>query len=290
MRRKGKFEEGQRLLNVNNMKKTIIAALLLFSLGASEAWAGKPFKRVDETSVFVPKGQWLAGGDISYSEHTHDDYKFIIIKHWDGSGYNLNVSAFGGYAFKDDMLAGLRFSYSRSYINIDNLNLNLNSDLSFTIDNCYMVDHLYSGTAFLRNYLSLFGSRRFGIFNETQLTFGGGQGKMVNGTGENLEGTYQKTFKMSLGIAPGITTFITDNMAFEVSVGVLGFQSTWIKQVTNQVYKASRHTSSAKFKIDIFSIKLGMSVYFSGLPNLSNLSKPFKLKFRKKSDESEIQH
>lgn len=66
---------------------------------------------------------------------------------------------------------------------------------------------------------------------------------------------------MQIGFAPGMTAFITDWSAVEVSVGVMGFDFKWIDQRTNQVEVGSSRTSSGNFKINLFSINIGMTFY-----------------------------
>ena len=45
-------------------------------------------------SVFVPKGQWLAGGAISYSEHEEDNLNFLVLKDITGRGYTFSTKKF----------------------------------------------------------------------------------------------------------------------------------------------------------------------------------------------------
>jgi hypothetical protein len=52
-----------------------------------------------------------------------------------------------------------------------------------------------------------------------------------------------------------------DNAAFEVSVGVLGFDTQKVKQVTNQVEYSEMKSSGANFKINLLSVNFGMSFY-----------------------------
>lgn len=33
----------------------------------------------DTHNLFVPKGQWVFGGTASYSTHTNDNYKFLVV-------------------------------------------------------------------------------------------------------------------------------------------------------------------------------------------------------------------
>ena len=66
---------------------------------------------------------------------------------------------------------------------------------------------------------------------------------------------------MSIGAAPGIVAFINNYTAVEVSIGVLGLNFSKTKQVTNQVYQGEYSSSSANFKINLFSIGLGLAFY-----------------------------
>ena len=68
-------------------------------------------------------------------------------------------------------------------------------------------------------------------------------------------------YTLSLGISPGIVAFATNNMAVEVNVGVMGISYTHTKQVHNQVTVGKRNTSMMNFKVNIFSIGLGMAFY-----------------------------
>ena len=66
---------------------------------------------------------------------------------------------------------------------------------------------------------------------------------------------------MEIGFAPGLTAFVTDWSAVEVSVGVMGFDFKWVDQKTNQVEQGKRRVSSGDFKINLFSINIGMTFY-----------------------------
>ena len=86
----------------------------------------------------------------------------------------------------------------------------------------------------------------------------------------------------SLGLAPGIVAFVTDNVGVEVSVGVLGLKYNTINQVTNQVETGKHSRTSANFKIDLFSINLGMAFYINSMRGLN----PVNYKFRKSARQA----
>ena len=239
--------------------KTVAAMIL--AIMACGAVYGQRFDRGIDKRIFVPKGQWLTGGSFSYSQIGADDYKFLVLDDMQGDGYTMSISPFLGYFVKNNLAVGARFGYKRTFYRIDNIAIDLGDDLSFEIKDYYNLQHVYYGTAMMRNYINLGDSKRFGLFNEVQLTVGGGQGKIVSGKGDDLTGTYQNIYEFQLGMAPGMAAFLTNEVAVEVSVGVLGFNYRKIDQLTDQTYKGSYTKSSANFKIDIFSISIGVAFY-----------------------------
>ena len=180
-------------------------AISLTALGAAfPASAQQEFKRKLEQVSFVPKGAWISGVSVSYSQSDQSKYQFLIIENINGDTYTFKVSPMLMFCFKDNLAAGGRFSYSRQRTRLSSADIVLDSETSYNIDNLYSISHSYHGTALFRSYLSLGRSTRFGLFNEVQLQLGGGQSKLVNGVGENLSGTYQRTFYFNVGLAPGL--------------------------------------------------------------------------------------
>lgn len=62
-------------------------------------------------------------------------------------------------------------------------------------------------------------------------------------------------------LMPVVVAFINNYTAVEVSIGVLGLNFSKTKQTTNQVYQGEHSSSSANFKINLFSIGLGLAFY-----------------------------
>ena len=165
------------------------------------------------------------------------------------------------FVFKDNLAAGGRLAYSRQRTRLNSADIVLGSDTEYNIDNLYSISHNFSGMLAFRNYISLGHSTRFGLFNEVQLQFGGGQSKLCNGSGRDFTGTYERSFNMSVGLAPGLAVFLNNYSALEVNVGVLGFNYSQTKSTTDQIYVAHRDTKSANFKINLFSITFGVAFY-----------------------------
>ena len=198
----------------------------------------------DTHNLFVPKGQWIFGGTASYSTHTNKGYQFLVIEGINSKGYTFRVSPMIAYAFRDNMALGGRFIYSRTLLKLDNAELHFGN---------------YSAAAIWRQYIPLGRNKRFALFNEMSLAAGGTQARFANDS--PVKGTYETGYTLSLGISPGIVAFATNNMAVEVNVGVMGISYTHTKQVHNQVTVGKRNTSMMNFKVNIFSIGLGMAFY-----------------------------
>lgn len=243
--------------------KSIVLLLLLTLFAFQPVMAKKKVDRGVEKVTLVPKGYWLGGGSFSYSENSADDYEFLVLKDIEGTNYNFKVSPFLGYFVANDLAIGARFSYNRSMINLGSISLDVNEDLNFDIENFYSIQHVYTGAVFLRNYIALGKSKRFGIFNEVRLSVGGGQSKQINGeNNEEITGSYQDVLEMQLGLIPGVVGFLTDNVAVEASINVLGFEYKKYSQTRDQIYEGSFESSGVNFKVDIFSINIGISFYF----------------------------
>lgn len=219
------------------------------------------FTRGIEQISFIPKGQWIGGVSVSYSQSSQNNYQFLIFENLSGDAYTFKVSPMLMFAFKNNLAAGGRFAYSRTKTRLDKTDIVLDSETSYGIENFYAISHTYTGTGAFRQYLSLGNSTRFGLFNEVQLQVGGGQSKICNGAGEDFTGTYSRHVNFNVGLAPGIVLFLNNYSALEVNVGVLGFNYTHNHLITDQIYVADLRRSAANFKINLFSITFGVSFY-----------------------------
>lgn len=235
--------------------------MIFLTLGVFFAKGQESFKRDIESTVFVPKGQWVTGVSVNYSQTNQNKYQFLILEGVSGDTYSFKVSPMLCYIFKDDMGAGGKFAYSRSLTKLENANIVLDSETSYDIENLYRLSHDYSAMAIYRNYFSLGKSKRFGFFNEVQLELGGGQSKLMQGRSTAITGSYETNFHLNVGIAPGMIVFLNNYSALEVNVGVLGFGYTHTKQINNRIYESHRNSKNANFRINLFSITFGMSFY-----------------------------
>lgn len=219
------------------------------------------FKRDIESVEFVPKGQWIFGLSVSYTQSSQDKYQFLILEGISGDTYSFKISPMVMFAVKADLALGGRFSYARSLTKVSNADIVLDSETSYTFDHLYRLSHNYYGALLMRNYFSIGKSKRFGFFNEVQLQVGGGQTKLTTGIGKDLTGTYERNLSVDVGLAPGLSIFLSNYSALEVNVGLLGFSYTDTKAIKDQIYVSKRNAQSANFRINLFSITFGATFY-----------------------------
>lgn len=221
----------------------------------------QPFENEIESVVFVPKGQWITGISLNYSQSNQNKYQFFIIENLSGDTYSFKVSPMLMFTFRNDLAAGAKFSYERSLLKLESTDIILDSETEYNVEQFYRLSHNYYGTALLRSYYSIGNSSRFGFFNEIQLQLGGGQSKLTNGSGASLSGAYERNFSLNVGLTPGLAVFLNNYSAIEVNIGVLGFSYTDTKTIKDQIYVAKRNSKSANFRINLFSITFGMAFY-----------------------------
>lgn len=225
---------------------------------------GRRIERVSReelTALFIPKGQWLFGGSISYNEWDGDNLNYLVLKDINCKGHTFSASPYVGYFVANNIAVGGRFSYSRYYFNLGNFDLNLGEDFNISLKDLYLLEHNYDASAFVRTYMPLGHSKVFGFFNEARLTYGYSKGKYTTGTGVDFDGTMEHVNSIQLGFCPGLTAFATNFMAVECSVGVMGLKYKWVNQETNRVETGRNRSGSANFKINLFSVNLGMTFY-----------------------------
>lgn len=214
------------------------------------------------SNVFVPRGQWISGISASFSTHSNNDYAFVVIEGIDSEGHTVRIAPMVAYAFGNNFALGARFTYTRTYQRIDNGSIQLGDEdtgIDLKVDSYYSLKHTYGGALLWRQYIPFGTNKRFALYSEVQLGIGSSQAKFAADT--PVRGTYETGTSLSLGVSPGLVAFATNNLALEVNVGVMGITYNRIKQVHNQVTVGKRSVSVMNFKVNIFSIGVGMAFY-----------------------------
>lgn len=215
---------------------------------------------MSKPSTFVKKGSWMAGGTASWSFHNNENFKFLVVDDINSTGYRLTVSPAFCYMLRDNLGIGMRFDYRRYMLELDSAEIDVD-DIEVSFKNYHTIGHKFTTMAILRNYLPLGDSKRFALINETQLSLGFGQGKVVDGHNAAMAGSYEKLTSFGLNLCPGMVAFASEHFAFEFSVNMLGLNVTHADQTHNQVYHGSRNTTSVNFKVNVLSVGFGFYCY-----------------------------
>lgn len=252
------------------MRRFLLAAVLL-SVGTMAVAENheKKFDRGlgDASAVFVPKGMMTAGASISYSRYSAGNgdvgYELMsLVTGLEGTLSTVKISPAAFYFIGKNTAVGARFGYSYTSMNLDNAAISLDSDNEFDFSNHYLKSMNYSGQFAVRNYVPLFGSRVFGMFNEIRIGGTKGQGKSYQLDGDEKNGTFSESYALNIGVVPGITMFLTNNLSFEVSISVLECNYSYTKQTKNQVYTSSLSHFGTTFKPNLLGVGFAIMYYF----------------------------
>lgn len=233
----------------------------------------KPRGRYDRGIInyrYVPKGKWIGGVTASYTEFDSDDSRllFSLLKNFDSHARTSSIKPFVGYAVKDNVVVGAKLGYSHTIAEIDNLDFNI-EDLDVSLKDLRYAEDTYSIGLFHRSYVGIDNARRFGLFNETSLTYNTGTTRFVRGKEADADpGSEERKYvntettlhELHIGLNPGVSVFITENVAAEMSFGVIGFKYGMEKQKNNYGETGRRRSSGANFKINLFNIHIGIIV------------------------------
>ena len=252
------------------MKWPLILIPLLFAdIGAMAQVSGyfdRGFKK--ESNTFVPKGFASTGLSISYNTYKagNGDYGydfFSIINDVQGNCTTFDISPSFSYFFARNTSAGFRVGYSSTSYDLDKASLYLDDDSDFDLSNHHLRSNRYSAGITLRNYVPLFGSRIFALFNEGLLAGSFGQSKSYEIGDNGKNGTFADNCSLSLGLNSGLCTFVADNFAFEVSIDVLGLEYSYSKQTENQEYVSNFSHFGASYKVKLATIKFSLAYFFN---------------------------
>lgn len=212
--------------------------------------------------LVIPKGQWSFGLTASYGEFNTDDIQILsVLKNFDIKVKAYSIRPSISYFYKNNQSIGVKFNYSRSYVDLNNMTFDFEDDLNFSLRDVSYYSQTYSASINYRNYVGLGAEKRFAIFNEVDLGFGSGSSRFKRQYNDVPRDTRTTITEATLNFSPGLCVFIMDYISFNVSFGVFGIHMRNEKQVTDGIEEGSRFTSGANFKFNIFNINFGMAVH-----------------------------
>ena len=247
---------------MRNLK--VIFATLLLGLYLYPAQAQKSGRGITSLQAkgepFLRKGGWILGGSASASGHNSDAYRIAVLGGINSIGYNISVKPTFLYAFADDMAIGASAVYKRTSFDLASAGLEV-MGASINVQDYISLGHNYGGAFLFRKYMTLGRQGRFAIFIDAQLQLTGGQSKLTDRQNGSVIGTYQTSWDVSLGVNPGLAAYVTNHLVLGASVGILGLDYSWTKQVHNQVSDGSRGAFTGSYALNLLALSLGL--YYS---------------------------
>lgn len=212
--------------------------------------------------LYIPQKEWICGLTASYTGYNSEDSDIaLIIKDFNFTGSIFGIHPFVGYFFKDNNCIGIKLGYSKTSADLGNFELDIMDDMDISLSNLSYSASYYSAGLFYRTYVGLTPRGQFGVFNEVSLTFTSGTSLFAKGSDDSRKETKTLSTEIALGLNPGLSVFIFDNISANVSVGVLGLKYKHNKQYTDNVETGSYKSSGANFKINILNINIGITVH-----------------------------
>ncbi len=250
------------------MKTKLFLLLALAGLMTTVPAGAKSFDRGlgNPKKVYIQKGTVSVGAAAGYNRFnatgenaTSGASIYGVVTNLNGNAGLLTASASASWFFKDNMSLGVRLGYNNTAIDINNAGLVVES-LNFS--NKHIVNQTFTGALAFRGYIPLFDSRILALFGEARLTGGFGYGKDYAETARGKEGTYSDIYTVALGLYPGVSVFVTDFLAVELSLPLLEGGYEWNIQTKGQAHDSALSRGFVNYKPSLLGVNLGIIFHF----------------------------
>lgn len=211
--------------------------------------------------VYIPKGQWMLGASFNYQSWDTDNINLLVLKNIELEGHTFSASPYFGYFLWNNFCLGGRYNYHRDYFFLGQFDLNLGEDFNISLDDLYYLEHTHEVCTFARLYQPIDRKNIFAFFSDVRAIYAYSVGKNTTGSGADFDGSFERAHTIQLAFCPGMSVFVTDFMAAEASIGIMGLKYRWKNQQTNRVESGTSRSGGANFKFNLLSINLGVTFY-----------------------------
>ena len=211
--------------------------------------------------LFIPKGIWQVGLTASYGEFSTSDLEILdLVSDVDFKGKLWSIRPYFQYFLRSNISLGLRLGYTQGRANIGSFKVDIDEDMNFNLHDILYKSNSYSAALTFSQYLGITRKGRFGVFNEVELAFSGGDNDFHRPFNGEMRETHTTSFQTALNFSPGVCVYVMDQVSFNVSLGVFGLYIKHEKQKVNGEDLGWRTTSGANFRFNIFNINFGIAV------------------------------
>lgn len=211
--------------------------------------------KFDNMKEYIKKGRWMTGGTLSMKFKNSTDKNELIRYVEDNKTYDFAIRVDGAYAFTDYNFAGLALQYGQA----GHSGVFQNTDGQLYTEDYFGTQ--YTFTPFLKNLTPLDKKGRFNIITQIELSSQIEQGLTETILNEELTRKQSVKYTGSLGVRPGISVFVLQNVAFETTLNVAGVRYSYEMTETTNQPDSKTESASIDFKIDILQLNIGIFVY-----------------------------
>lgn len=212
-------------------------------------------------AVYIEKGTRSVGllfGYDSWRADGENGYDLLgMIKELEGNVTMGDVSASGSWFIKDNMSVGLRIGYTDTRVSFDSTLI-----ASIELPGRNISRQTVNAALTCRGYLPLFDGRIMALFFEGRVSGSTGYNKSYRVTENGKEGSYSDIWNASLGLYPGVSVFVTDNISFEVQLPLVEGGCQWQKQDSTESGSGTFNHSFLHFKPSLLGLRMGMVFHF----------------------------
>lgn len=212
--------------------------------------------------LFIPKGQFALGLTANYGSFDSKDVQLLsVIDDFDFKGTIYSIKPSFAYFIRNNQSLGIKLNYTKGEADLGSLAVDIDDDLNFDIKGVKYTSHSVAGAIFYRNYVGLGRSKRFAVFNEVDLSFGGGKSRFIRHYNGVPRDTRTTSFETAINFSPGLCVFIQEYVSFNLSFGVFGVKFRNEKQTTDNEFDGSRFSTGANFRFNVFNINFGLGIH-----------------------------
>lgn len=245
------------------MKRSVV--LILLALVSVYAW-GMDRKTGNPRSKYIEKGTMsvsLSGGYYhvgagALSELTSNYSLYGLVNNIKGGADVYDVNAAFSWFFANNFSLAVRAGYSG--LNADLESASILGMMNF--DNKHITRPMLNASIGVRGYLPLFNSKVFALFCEGRVTGATGSVKSYSNTERGKEGTFNDVNQVLIGLYPGMSFFVTDNIAVEISLPLIEGGYKWETQYEGQDSSAQSNNGLFYFKPNILKLNFGVVFHF----------------------------
>ncbi|MBO4635375.1 MAG: hypothetical protein J5669_08400 [Bacteroidales bacterium] len=248
------------------MKRQFVLAALavLMSVPVLEA---KPMNRGlgNPKHTYIPQGTvalGVAGGFNRYNatgeSATTGGTLASLITDINGNASLASASASLSWFVANNMALGVRLGYN--YTAMDLNNANVLGKLNF--QNKHVTNHTVNASLTFRGYIPLFNSKVVALFGEFRATGGYGLGKDYANTDQGKAGSYSDIYTATLGLYPGVSVFVTNFLALELSLPLVEGGYEWNRQTKGSSHESELSHAFANFKPSLVGLNFGLVFHF----------------------------